>query len=263
MTYTKHDIKNSLIAAGLGNGDDVFIHSNIGFFGKCDDAKNSKELAECFYHSISDIIGTRGTIVVPTFTYSGCKNEDFDVDVTPCKMGIFSNYIMKLPDSLRSNDCNFSVSAIGGSAKYYTDNIPLNPYGDDCFFERFYSKNGKILCLNFDAGTTFVHYVERRCNVPYRKDKQFLSSVKVNGLWEERISYHFVYDLNKPEDSAEFTRLHQICIEAGIAKTATLAKGSILIESSVELYNIIEETLKVRPRFLLKSEDIALKLRKE
>ncbi len=257
MTYTQFDIKNSLISAGLNKGDDVFIHSNIGFFGKCENAKNSKELSACFYHAITEVIGDSGTIVVPTFTYSGCNNEEFDVDTTQCKMGIFSKYIMNLSDSKRSNDCNFSVSAIGISSSYYTDNIPLNPFGEDSFFERFYKKKGKILCLNFDAGTTFVHYVERKCNVPYRTDKEFISRVIENGISQQKKSYHFVYDLNKPGDAAEFTRLHQICLDYGIAKTATLGKGTILIESSVELYNIIEETLKKRPRFLLKSEEVS------
>ena len=57
------------------NRHTLFIHSNIGYFGKLDNLKNKDQLYK-FFDVLMDIIGN-GTIIVPTFTYSFQK-EVFD-----------------------------------------------------------------------------------------------------------------------------------------------------------------------------------------
>lgn len=252
--YNIDDIIFVLKEVGLKNADDVFIHSNLGFFGVCGGINNKQELCAAFYTAFHEIIGNNGTIIVPTFTYSGCHGEIFNAKCTPHSMGMFSDYIMHMEESIRSDDPNFSVSAIGANASYYTANPPANSFGHNCFFERLLSKNGKICCMNFDAGTTFVHYVERCLSVPYRYDKKFSSEVIINEKHENRDSYHFVYSYEKPEDAPVFERLHEIAIRKEVAKTATLGKGLILLESSADLYELIKNTMVNRPRFLLKEE---------
>ena len=167
-------------------------------------------------------------------------------------MGMFTDYVLKQPGTIRSLDPNFSIAANGGKAVYYTQNPPEKSFGDNCFFERFYENNGLICNLNFDAGTTYVHYVEHKLNVPYRYDKQFKGKVLVGDKWEERISYHFVFD--KPENAPVFSRLHDISIETGVAKIEKLGKGVVLAERAQDLFNIIKKTMEKRPRFLLNIE---------
>ncbi len=254
MTYSNNDIYNSLIEVGLKNSDDVFIHSNLGFFGVCEGVKSADGLSKLFYEAIVKIIGASGTIIVPTFTYSGCKGEDFDPAATQHKMGMFSNYIMNLPSSIRSLDCNFSIAAVGGRSEYYTSNVTENSFDENSFFGRMYLKNCKILNFNFDAGTTYVHFVEKKLNVPYRYDKKFSSRIKLDGDWLEVTSYHYVCDLNKPGDTADFIKLHEICVKNNVAKIVKLGKGTVLLVSSHDLYDVIEKTLIDRPRFLLKVE---------
>ena len=68
--YSYEDIVKCLKNVGLKNGDKIFIHSNIGFFGKLKDANDSSKYYENFKTAIFEIIGSEGTLVVPTFTYS-------------------------------------------------------------------------------------------------------------------------------------------------------------------------------------------------
>ena len=213
--YSKEEIERTFECVGIKKGDDVFLHTNLGFFGICEGVKSADELCQVFYSSLRRIIGDEGTIIVPTFTYSSCHKEPFDPRVTPCNMGMFSDYIWKLPETIRSVDPNFSIAAIGNRAKFYTENPPQKSFGDDCFFERFYANNGIICNLNFDAGTTFVHYVEHKLNVPYRYDKKFIGQVYVDCEWQERVSYHFVFD--KPENAPCFDRLHDLVMKNGVA----------------------------------------------
>lgn len=252
IDYNFNNIVEILKGVGVKEGDDVFMHTNLGFFGRGEGVNSAEDLCAIFFKAIQVVIGEKGTLIVPTFTYSSCHGEDFDPATTPCKMGMFSSYIMKQPGTIRSLDPNFSVAAIGERAVFYTQNPPEKSFGDNCFFERFFQQNGIICNLNFDAGSTYVHYVEHKLNVPYRYDKQFKGRVKVNGEWEERFSYHFVYD--KPENEPVFERLHILCVENGIAKVEKLGRGVVLGERAQDLFFFIQEMMKERPRFLLKEE---------
>lgn len=250
--YNSQNIIDALQEVGLKKGDDVFLHTNLGFFGRCEGANSADSLCEIFYESIKEIIGDDGTLIVPTFTYSSCHKEKFDPAITKSEMGMFSDYIWRHESSVRSLDPNFSIVAIGAKADFYTQDPPEKSFGDNCFFERFYLNNGFICNFNFDAGTTYVHYVEHKLKVPYRYDKKFVGEVLVDGKWENRTSYHFVYD--KEEDEPVFERLHELCIQSGVAKIAKLGKGVVLGEHAQDLFNLIRNTMEKRPRFLLKEE---------
>lgn len=250
--YSINDIIEAFRLVGMKEGDDVFMHTNLGFFGRCDGVKSADDLCALFLSALRSVVGTDGTIIVPAFTYSSCHKEDYDPKTTKCEMGMFTDYILRQLDTIRSMDPNFSVAALGGRAEYYTQNPPEKSFGDNCFFERFYHQDGLICNLNFDAGTTYVHYVEHRLNVPYRYDKQFKGRVRVGDKWEERVSYHFVFD--RPEDAPVFSRLHELSLEKGVAKIEKLGKGVVLAERAKALYGLIEDTLAERPRFLLRIE---------
>lgn len=250
--YNFQDIVEALKAVGMKKGDAVFLHTNLGFFGRCDGVKSADELCSTFFNAIRTVVGEEGTIIVPSFTYSSCHKEEYDPKTTKCSMGMFTDYVLKLSDSIRSLDPNFSIAANGKDAVYFTQNPPEKSFGDDCFFERFYEANGLICNLNFDAGTTYVHYVEHKLNVPYRYDKQFKGMVRIGDKWEERVSYHFVFD--RLEDAPVFFRLHDLSVEKGIARIEKLGKGVVLAERAKDLFNLIKETMNERPRFLLNVE---------
>lgn len=250
--YNFRDIVEALKTVGMKEGDNVFMHTNLGFFGRCEGVKSADELCSKFFNAVRSIIGEKGTIIVPSFTYSSCHNEEFDPKTTKCAMGMFTDFVLKQPETIRSLDPNFSIAANGKDAVSFTLDPPEKSFGNGCFFERFYEANGLICNLNFDAGTTYVHYVEHKLNVPYRYDKQFKGMVRVGDKWEERVSYHFVYD--KPENAPVFSRLHDISLETGVAKIEKLGKGVVLAERAQDLFNLIKETMEKRPRFLLNIE---------
>ena len=252
--YTQEDIVAALRKAGLCDGDAVFLHSNLAFFGRCDGVQDADGLCRVFFETFQDILGEKGTLVVPTFTYSYCRGEIFDVEHTVSKMGIFPEWVRKNNRALRSRDPNFSVTAVGALAEYLTENCPEHSFGKDSFWERLEQLDGKICCMNFDAGTTFIHYVEKKAGVPYRFDKAFYGTTVSQGRRIESVAYHFCASQKTNEDENEMVRLHQLCIEHGIARIEKLGKGLVLVESTKRLDEFVRNTLKIRPRFLCKRE---------
>lgn len=250
--YAKQNIIEALKSLGLKQGDSLFCHNNIGFFGRLEDAKSSKDYYEIFKSTIFEVIGDEGTLVCPTFSYTFCKQQDFDVKNTPGVCGAFSEMMREDKDAFRSEDANFSIVAIGKNAKYFTENSPEYSFGENCFWERYLKVDGIFCNFNFDSGSTFIHYVEKRLNVLYRWDKGFDGIVINGGKKEKRTFYHFVCDLENENHSPDFTKFDKKAKELGLAKTTNLGKGQILKISAKDTFNLIEKELKTTPNFLIK-----------
>jgi len=250
--YSQGDIARALRAAGLSADDSLFVHSNIGFFGRLADASAPDAYYLAFKDAIFSVIGEDGTLVVPTFSYSFCRGEPFSREGTRSVCGFFSEMVRLDPEARRSDDANFSVAALGRKAEYFTRDAPQHSFGPDSFFERFLKEDGKICNFNFDAGSTFIHYAERLLKVPYRFDKAFAGKSVINGNEIEKCFYHFVYDLEKPENGPDFVALDKLARKRGLVRTARLGRGAVVVISARDTLELIKSELKVNPSFLVR-----------
>ena len=60
--YTAKDIIYSLKNAGISKSDDIFIHSNTGFFGRLQNAKSQYDYYLEYKKTILSVIGNLNTI---------------------------------------------------------------------------------------------------------------------------------------------------------------------------------------------------------
>lgn len=250
IDYSRADIIRALIEVGLLPGDAIFSHANMGFFGRLEGAEKKEDLYRIFKAAIFEVLGPKGTLGVPTFSYSFCRGENYDLKKTPSVCGMFSEMVLQDPDALRSEDANFSVAAIGANTQFLTQKCPSHSFGPDSFWDKFLSIGGKICNFNFDAGSTFIHYVEKKLKVPYRFDKAFAGTSMVNGQAVQKSFIHFVYDHNKPEDRWNFARLDKVAKQTGIARTADLGKGQIVLIAAADIEKLIREQIDIDPQFL-------------
>jgi aminoglycoside 3-N-acetyltransferase len=253
--YEENQIRESIEKVGIEKGDAVFVHSNLGFFGRLEKAKSKDDYCVAFEKAIFQVIGTEGTLVVPTFSYSFCRKKDFYPLSTESDCGMFSDYIMT-NGGLRSHDANFSVASKGFLAKYFTERPTEHSFGENSFFDRFRQKKGKILNFNFDAGSTYIHYVEKKLQVPYRYDKAFQGNVITEEGQEEKVFVHFVYDHDKEEHSPDFPAFSRRAEEIGQLKKASLGKGEMVSISAESTFDLIQEELKCNPCFLIKAHEM-------
>ena len=249
VDYTMQELEECLRNIGIASGDHVFIHSNIGFFGRMADIVTSEELCERFLSSIQSVITEKGTLVLPTFSYSFCHDEVYEPFRTRSHCGMLTEYAFGRSDMIRSLDPNFSVTAWGRYAKFYTENPSHESFGEGSFWSRIMETGGKIVCMNFDCGSTFVHYVEKKNNVPYRFNKAFNGRIRMEDGREWRdYAVHYVFE--GEQDMPYFQRLDQICRENGIVRTGNLGRGTMLSMDIREYYELICDELRREPRFL-------------
>ena len=262
--YTSSEIKDTLLKVGISLGDTIYCHSNIGLFGYIKDYKSKRQICEEFYNAIFNIIGSKGTLIVPTYTnHIPSNNQTFDSKNTASKMGVFAEWVRTHTGSIRSLDPFFSVAAIGADANYYCDNIPNNSFCRGSVFDRILTNNAKMLCFNI-PGFTFLHFVERELKVPYRFDKTFACSQFINGNIINQNWTIWVHYLSDDKLIHSNTKYMKFIKNESIASFAKLGRGEILSISASKVFTSVEIGLKEDPWFLINadSSDISVKIDK-
>ena len=250
--YKKQDIVNALKEIGITEGDNIFIHNNLGFYGVLEGCNSADDLCRIFLEAITEVITVKGTVVVPTFSYSYCHGEIYNPETSKTTCGLLAEYLIKNYPQNRTLDPNFSVCGFGpGFDDYLKCNIHES-FGRDSFWEKFINNNGKFVCMNVNASSTFVHYIEHQKDVDYRYNKAFNGVTVVNGVEKKDYAVHYVFD--GEDDYPCYPRMSEVSFEAGIVKKALLSRGTVLTFNAKEYYDLFYNLLDKRPRVLCNKE---------
>lgn len=253
--YTYDETLEALRGIGLKAGDNVFIQSNLGRFGRLKGAKTKQEYYDNFKNAVFEIIGNKGTLVIPTFSYSFFNGDIFDPETTSSTTGVLSEFAINDTDFIRSEDPNFSVAASGLMSQYFTENPDEHSFGGDSFWQRFLLAKGKFVTFNLeDSFLTFRHYIEKIHGVPYRYDKLFRGKVKINGEIRDRAYFHFVRDLSNPKYVPDRRKFHELAAAMNVVNEVELGKGFINLITANDALRVGEIGLKQDKCFFIKAE---------
>ena len=253
-SYKIQDVVSALRQAGLRKGDTVFGHSNVALFGRPEWARNAEELCEGLASAFWEVIGSEGTLVVPTFTYSFCKREEFDPLMTASACGLFAEWVRNQSGARRSHDPIFSVAALGPLADELTANVPLECFGPGSFWERLINRGGLVCNFNvFELGSTLFHYIERRLDVPYRYDKVFPGVIRSHGVTHRTAAIYFCQDQTNPDTVANNDAFSALALERGLGRKVSLARGYVAAVRAADALRLVEETLPARPWLLTRA----------
>ena len=245
---TKKDLYNALLELGADKCDYLFIHSGISF-GTPNPELSKKELLG---HMLDTIKALKvKNILVPTFTFSFCNHEDFDVQNTKSAMGVFSEFFRKQPDARRSVDPLMSVAMIGEDFSVI-DDIGNISCGKGCTYDLLHQRgNVKFLFLGnrMSDCMTYTHYIEVIKKVPYRYAKEFKGTVINNGIKEEKSYYlHVRYNGIEPFND---TRIDKLMLDNNGGKSLNLGDGAINIADEDKVYKYLGEAIDKDPDFML------------
>ncbi len=166
-------VVNLLKELKLCKGDTVLIHSNIASLGKVENGLKG------IYDAIFHVVGNLGNIVVPTFSFSFCQDEVFDVEKTKSRVGVFTEFIRNLPGAQRSLHGITSFAGVGENIQNIIKLYDKTSYGPGSVPANLVNFNSKIL----QFGSPYIshtHYAEKLIGVPYRFDKYFKGKIKTH-----------------------------------------------------------------------------------
>ena len=80
---------------------------------------NFNKLSEIILKTLSKIVGSKGSIVVPTFNFHCINEKKFDVKKSPSNCGAFSNILLRKYFTQRSFHPMYSFHFIGKNRSYF------------------------------------------------------------------------------------------------------------------------------------------------
>lgn len=197
MKINRQDVAAHFRKCGVVEGDTIFLHSDaLGTIDLLGETFTQK--ADTLFDGILDLLGSKGTLVLPTFTYSASKGDIFNVLESRSEVGLLTEYFRKRPGVKRSSNPLFSVAAIGYNAIDFELSSVDDCFGEHSCFDILYNHNGWIFTLgcSFDR-VTFIHYVDQKFGVDHRFLKFFTANViKDDTLTSFQIRY-LVRDLSR------------------------------------------------------------------
>ncbi|EAK6286489.1 aminoglycoside N(3)-acetyltransferase [Campylobacter lari] len=169
--YSNVDLLKTFEKLDIKKGDILCVHTELFNFGRPLLPRNEflQTILDCFF----EVIGKEGTLIIPTFTYSFCKNEVYDKLNSPTKMGALNEYFRRWGGVKRTNDPIFSFAIKGAKEELFLKDT-TSCFGENCVYETLRKNNGKIMLFGtYLIGYTFTHYIEEVAKVPYRYFKNF------------------------------------------------------------------------------------------
>lgn len=127
-----------------------------------------KDLPE-FHDFVRSLLDDDGTLVVPSYTLGKLASPFNPVTSPSIGVGAYSEYVRRLPQSVRSASPLHSHSGIGAEAGLLQKSS-IASFGPGSDFELFETHDFWLVLLNtsFAKGATVLHHVEAISGVPYR-----------------------------------------------------------------------------------------------
>ena len=170
------DIERTLYETGAADCEALFIHSDV-MFGRPAEGFRKRDYLSTLWAVISGL-GMK-SLIVPTFTYSFPNGEDYSIADSKTSMGAFNEFVRKTDGRYRTDDPLLSVS-VPMALKPSFDHVSDHSLGEGSALDILHHMDGvKFLFFGAEMAEcfTYVHYVEKMLDVPYRFDMPFTGKV--------------------------------------------------------------------------------------
>ncbi|NKD76179.1 AAC(3) family N-acetyltransferase [Haematospirillum sp. H1815] len=186
--------------AGVETGDVVLVHSSIkrtlAEFRHAGVAVDAGDILQSFL----DVVGARGTLLLPLFNFDFTSGVPFDIRRTPSRMGALAEAGRVHAEAVRTGHPIYSFAVIGYRSNEFENIDNESGYSEESPFGLLKRMDGKIAALDRDdqGCMTFYHHVEEVKKVDYRLFKTFAAPyTDWNGVTESKSYKLYVRDLER------------------------------------------------------------------
>lgn len=246
--YTRAGLLQAIEAAGIGAGDAVSLQVSLGRLGlPVGVDRDYTALSTFVIEAFLEVLGSRGTLIVPTYTYSIGRGTLFEVETTPSSIGEFPEVFRHRHGVVRSRDPMMSSAAIGPRAGDVLRNISCSCYGEGSAFHRMREVNAKICTLGISLyWATFRHHIEEIAGVPFRFSKSFTGIVRERGIDSRETWSYFAAPL-ADNCQPNGLPLERKARERGLVSVASVGRGEIMAIGAKEYFEFGLEEFRSDP----------------
>lgn len=251
-SVSKDDLKRIFDNLKVYESDYLYVHTGMTFGTPNPYLSKKKILEEIFdvfqYFNIKNIC-------FPTFTFSFCNGDSFNVQESKSKMGALNEYVRSLPNSIRSLDPLMSNVLIGEDLDLVT-NLSKSSVGKNSTFDKLHNKkNVKFLFFGAKVGQcfTYMHYIEKMVNVNYRYDRDFAGLIT-----NKEITYEDNFELfvryNDVFAGYGTYVYEEMMVDKGISKRLEVGDSTVTILDEPNAYELYCDLISKNPNYFLDSK---------
>ncbi|WP_435320872.1 AAC(3) family N-acetyltransferase [Haloarchaeobius sp. TZWSO28] len=248
MSGSANAVRTALGDVGIDSGDTVLVHSALSGMA-CEPAT--------LLEALLDVLGSDGTLVVPTFTPT-FRHESpdgvFDLQESPSEVGYFTELVRRHPESTRNVDPTHSFAALGARAEEFGRLHARSSYDRDNVLGRLHDLAAEVLAVGlerFGRRMTFFHYVEQQEGVArqgwtYRHEKKFPGTAVVNG--KAFAVQHTIHVQNHEQGvTYDFAPLGDALEAAGLTRHARAVNKEFVAWNTATAYDRLKAVIVSEP----------------
>ena len=245
-TITTQSLAQALRDVGAADCDVLYIHTGMALGLPAKGLRRTELLALL----LEVLEGLHvGTLVFPTFTFSFCNNEVFDVQHSKTPMGALNEYARRSGKGIRSRDPLLSVYVLGDPLNL-ADDLSIYSIGRDSSYDRLHHSGRKVKFLFLGADMrecfTYTHYAEAIIGVPYRYNRVFTGTVIDNNV-EERNREAVLYTCYANVRLNPVPVVHNAMQAAGQLHTAPIGDATLCCFAEEDAWSTLEHLLHDNP----------------
>lgn len=240
------DLVAAFRATGLESGDTLLVHSSYKSLGGVDGGPQT------VIDALLSVLGTTGTLIMPTFNFDFCKGEPWDTRSTPSHMGAITNMVREHPEARRVFHPIYSFAVLGKGAEFLTREHYKSSYERKSLFGKLRELDGKIMIvgLSYTNSMTFFHHVEEMEGVDYRYMKAFTGLVTdENGKTYEDTFTMLVRDVENGVIT-EVDPMGALMESAGIVSVHQIGAAMVKVMKANEVYQFTAREMRRDPKLL-------------
>jgi aminoglycoside 3-N-acetyltransferase len=233
-------------ATGLESGDTLLVHSSYKSLGGVDGGPQT------VIDALLAVLGTAGTLIMPTFNFDFCKGEPWDTRITPSHMGAITNMVREHPEARRVFHPIYSFAVLGKGAEFLTRERYKSSYERKSLFGKLRELDGKIMIvgLSYTNSMTFFHHVEEMEGVDYRYMKAFTGLITdENGKTYEDTFTMLVRDVENGVIT-EVDPMGELMESAGIVSVHKIGTATVKVMKANEVYQFTAREMRRDPKLL-------------
>ena len=240
---------------GVEEGDTLLVHSSYKSLGEVQGGPQT------VIRALEAVLGTEGTLIMPTFNFDFNKGIPWDVRKTRSKMGALTEVVRMDPRAKRVFHPFYSFAILGKHAEMLGSLRYKSSYERDSVFGKLRDLDGKIMVigLSYNDSMTFFHHIEQMEGVDYRFLKQFTGEVTdENGNTYTDTFEMLVRDIDKGVMTM-VDPMGALMEQAGIVRIRKIGEAEVKLMKANEVYEFTAREMKRDPHLLyyIKKEDTA------
>ena len=227
----------------IRKGDIVYLSADITKLANLARKNGERFEPNVFIDSFLDLIGTEGTLLIPSFNYDLKKNSSFDISATQPITGVLAQYALRHQNFSRTFNALHSFAVSGKHREELCEMKNLDSFSDDSPFGFLHKNCATMLIIDLDlqSSLTFAHYTEQSEQVKYRRYKKI--PIKYTDLFGKTERLMFKLFAKKPGYINQVNPLHGIFLSKGVLRSKEV-NGSRLEQLDLcEAHKIMQQDI--------------------